>query len=111
MSSFATPEISKEQEHKSAQLPASSADDFQVRFFGASETVTRQQPWRNHIKVKEHHYIHIVNENLRLWGKHVAAHSWSVPTSYSGCHQYLANNYKMFFTVAWINRGKIVLKL
>jgi len=55
--------------------PHLTADEFYDRFFGPAHEPTRKQPWREQIQIKEQHYIHIINGNLRLWGKHVAAHS------------------------------------
>ena len=65
-------------EGEAQKAPHLSADEFQNRFFGVTAEPTRKQPWREQIDIKEHHYINVVSENLRLWGKHVAAHSWSV---------------------------------
>ena len=63
---------------KEQAAPVLSADVFQTLLFGANPEPVRKQPWKAMVDVKEQHYIHVVSDNLRLWGKHVAAHSWSV---------------------------------
>lgn len=52
-----------------------SPEAFMSEAFGPSPDTARKQPWKDVMKVQEEHYIHVVSDNLRLWGKHVAAHS------------------------------------
>jgi len=75
MSSVTNTQVGEEEPTGSAAASTLSADEFQAQFFGEVASPTRAQPWKEQVEMKEQHHIHIVNDNLRLWGKHVAAHS------------------------------------
>lgn len=37
--------------------------------------LSRKQPWKEHLTIEEKHQVRVVDDDLRLWGNYVNAHS------------------------------------